>query len=55
LDPFSDEELRYREEGNGYVLYSIGPDRQDDGGTKQLSLNPKAEKPKGDIIFAVSR
>lgn len=33
FDPFSDEApLRYRADGDGYVLYSVGPDGMDDGG-----------------------
>src|SRR5690349_7724341 len=31
VDPFSRKPLLYRREGLGYVLYSTGPDRQDDG------------------------
>jgi hypothetical protein len=31
-DPFSGQPLRYRVEGTTYVLYSVGQDRQDDGG-----------------------
>ena len=34
LDPFDPAKpLRYRREANGYLLYSIGPDGVDDGGT----------------------
>jgi len=25
--------LRYRQEGDGYLLYSVGPNGKDDGGT----------------------
>ena len=32
-DPFSGGELIYRREGNSYLLYSIGEDWRDDGGT----------------------
>jgi hypothetical protein len=31
-DPFSGQPLRYRLEGTTFVLYSVGQDRQDDGG-----------------------
>jgi hypothetical protein len=31
-DAFSGEELRYSREGEGYLLYSVGPNLQDDGG-----------------------
>jgi len=45
-DPFDGQPLRYRQNGGGYLLYSIGPDRQDDSGRR---LNGK----EGDIIFSV--
>jgi hypothetical protein len=32
LDPFSGEPLRYRREGDGFVVYSVGPGRKFDGG-----------------------
>jgi hypothetical protein len=32
LDPYSDQPLHYRFEGDTYVLYSVGPDQHDDGG-----------------------
>jgi hypothetical protein len=31
-DPFSEQSLRYRQEGEGFVLYSVGVNKQDDGG-----------------------
>jgi hypothetical protein len=31
-DPFSGGPVKYRREGDEYVLYSVGPDRKDDGG-----------------------
>jgi len=31
-DPFTHELLRSRSTANGFVLYSTGPDRYDDGG-----------------------
>jgi hypothetical protein len=39
LDPFSDHPLIYRPQGTNWLLYSVGPDRVDDGG-----------KPIGNII-----
>jgi hypothetical protein len=41
-DPFSDDPLLYRPEGDGFVLYSVGPDQKDNGGS------PKQEKQKED-------
>jgi membrane protease YdiL (CAAX protease family) len=32
LDPHSNAELRYRQDGKGYVLYSVGLNGRDDGG-----------------------
>lgn len=32
LDPFDGKPLRYRRKGSGFLLYSIGSDRTDDGG-----------------------
>ena len=32
-DPFSGKDLLYRRDGEGWVLYSVGPDLKDDGGT----------------------
>ena len=31
-DLFTDADLHYRREGNGYLLYSVGPSGKDDGG-----------------------
>jgi len=33
-DPFTDKPLIYRRAGEGYVLYSVGPNMTDDGGVK---------------------
>jgi len=41
-DPFSDEVLGYRRDGEGFVLYSVGTDRKDNGGT------PRQPKQKAD-------
>ena len=32
IDPFTGKPLRYVREADGYVAYSVGPNRQDDGG-----------------------
>jgi hypothetical protein len=37
IDPFADQPLHYRPEGEGFVIYSIGEDGKDNGGT------PRAE------------
>jgi hypothetical protein len=46
LDPFDGQPLRYRANGSGYVLYSIGPDLRDDSGHRMSGKE-------GDIVFAV--
>ncbi len=46
MDPFDGQPLRYRKQGDGYVLYSIGPDLKDDGGKPMNGKN-------GDIVFTV--
>ena len=64
-DPFADNSkgwkpLRYKRDGKGYLLYSVGPDGKDDGG-KPL-VNPNTHQPLkdpaqltetslGDIVF----
>jgi hypothetical protein len=32
-DPFSEQDLKYRRQGVSYLLYSVGPDLKDNGGT----------------------
>lgn len=48
-DPFSGQPLRYRAEGNGFVLYSLGEDQKDNGGIPkpQIRRDPDPRK-KGD-------
>ena len=49
LDPFSGEAYSYRREGEGFVLYSVGPDGKDDGGAN-------AEKRvEGDLVWTCVR
>lgn len=45
-DPFDGQPMRYRKEGTGYLLYSIGPDLKDDGG-RRMTNNV------GDMTFTV--
>jgi len=46
LDPFDGKALRYERRGEGFVVYSIGEDRMDDGGVGDLSRTV-------DIVFTV--
>ncbi|OHB79702.1 MAG: hypothetical protein A2Z25_03115 [Planctomycetes bacterium RBG_16_55_9] len=41
-DPFSQEPLSYKPQGGGFILYSVGPDQKDNGGS------PKQEKQEED-------
>ncbi len=49
LDPFTDKPLIYHRQGEGFIIYSVGPNLKDDGGH-----NAEREKPQGaadDITF----
>jgi len=47
-DPFSDGLLSYKTEGQGFVLYSIGPDQKDNDG----SPRQKKQKTDWDIVWS---
>lgn len=49
-DPFSGNDFVYRTEGPGFILYSLGPNLTDDGGSE----DPKA-RDQGDIVWRCSR
>lgn len=61
-DPFTDDQpLQYRREGDTYVLYSVGPDGEDDGGTAMERPDTPQERrylPRndlsGDIVAGVN-
>jgi hypothetical protein len=46
-DPLSHGPLLYRLEGDGFVLYSVGPDQKDNGGTPE----PRSENVPYDIVW----
>lgn len=48
LDPFSGEAYHYRTEGEGFVLYSVGPNRTDDGGAAD-------DRKTGDILWTTTQ
>ena len=63
-DPYTGRALRYRrleqadEFGRGYVLYSAGVDREDDGGTLHESGAAIAGRPEGtgsDLVFTAKQ
>ncbi len=57
-DPFDGNPLRYKKLPQGYVVYSIGRDKRDDGGKEQPPRGTKlkgAERFQYDITFVVER
>ena len=49
LDPFTERPLVYRLQGSAYLLYSLGPDQADDGGTPASTRN-LGPKTRGDLV-----
>jgi hypothetical protein len=47
-DPFSEQPLHYKPQGQGFILYSIGPDQKDNGG----SPRQKKQKDDWDIVWS---
>jgi hypothetical protein len=47
-DPFSEQPIRYKYQGQGFILYSIGPDQKDNGG----SPKQKKQKDDWDIVWS---
>jgi hypothetical protein len=52
LDPFDGQPLRYRITADGYLIYSVGPDRIDQQG---LRTAPAGQPNARDVVFAVER
>jgi hypothetical protein len=52
MDPFDGQPLRYKKLPKGYLVYSIGRDRNDDGGVDRIPH--KIDSPE-DITFTVER
>jgi len=50
IDPFSGKDFIYRREGNGFIVYSVGPNRKDDGGKE-----PVRDSETEDIVWKCSR
>jgi hypothetical protein len=53
-DPFSGKAFVYRTEGEGFVVYSLGPDMEDGGARLQLG-DDKGNREKGDIVWRCER
>jgi len=55
-DPFDGNDLRYEKLGPGFVVYSIGKDFRDNGGTERLPARKTAgESHNWDVTFTVER
>jgi hypothetical protein len=56
-DPFDGNELRYQKRGAGFVIYSVGEDLNDDGGTERPPRKKRRgqRQPNWDITFIVER
>ena len=52
VDPFDGKSLRYRALPKGYVVYSVGPDRQDQQGA---TVAPKGQPDAFDVSFTVEQ
>jgi hypothetical protein len=52
VDPFDGEPLRFKKLPTGFVVYSIGPDRVDDGG---IEPPQKESQQNFDVTFVVER
>jgi hypothetical protein len=53
MDPYSDKPLVYKRTADGFVLYSVGPDFEDDGGEVSRDQTGRVEKwpDKGDVVL----
>jgi len=46
IDPFTGAPLHYRPEAEGFVIYSVGEDQKDNGGTPRQPLDTSGRRPK---------
>jgi hypothetical protein len=53
VDPFSGEPYRYQPEENGYVLYSVGKNREDNHGERGYDGEGKLDYERGDWVWRV--
>ena len=53
LDPFDGKPIRFRKLTKGYVVYSIGPDRKDDGGVPRDEVRTDAGYSVADTNFSL--
>ncbi len=56
IDPFDGKPLRYQPRNSGYIVYSIGEDRTDEGGKERIKQSQGGKKgDPWDITFIVER
>jgi len=58
LDPYDAKPLRYKKLPRGYVVYSVGPDLNDDGGAEPPPADQSVGRSKAtpmDVTFTVER
>ena len=55
LDPFDGKVIRIKKLDKGFVVYSIGEDRIDDGGKEQSKNNKNKNDSSYDITFIIER
>jgi len=46
IDPFIEAPLHYRSEAEGFIVYSVGEDQQDNGGAPRRPLDTSGRRPK---------
>jgi hypothetical protein len=51
VDPFTGEDLIYKPHAHGFLLYSVGLNMKDDGGTPVARRGPE----KGDVVWKMER
>lgn len=54
-DPFSGKDFLYKRQGNGYLLYSVGLNLKDDGGSEEYIQINKNDREQADIIWRTER
>lgn len=54
-DPFSGKDFGYRQEGDGFTLWSIGPDLVDEGGRLKWGRHEGIDGRSGDIIWRLEK
>ena len=55
IDPCDGQPLRYKQVDSGYLLYSVGGDGRDDGGTEIDPKSGRGRPAPEDVVFKVQR